>query len=315
MHTNRVSIIILTYNSLEHLPDLFQSIAVQTHPDIELIVIDNASQDGTVAWLKQQTMLKLDHLVCNPTNVWFAKGSNQGIILASGEFILLCNDDVILEAKYIAKLVLRMHKDAQCGLAGGKILKLTKTNGQSIVDSAGLESAWSGRVVNRGENRPDIGQFDQPEEVFGITGAVMLLRRSALESIRYQDKTHDEYIDEDFVAYKDDVDVSWRLERAGYTIWYEPAAVAHHARTIQQTDLAQRHIKPSIIRAYSYRNHIWLLVKNLSFTDFILRAPWMLPYEFAKFLYICVAEWSTVKIIPQLISKLPTIWRKRSHYV
>lgn len=305
-----VSCIILTYNSRRHLERLLASIRDQTYTALEVIVIDNASSDDTVAFLRSQQIRPLDQLICNPTNDWFAKGNNIGIHQAHGDYIYICNDDIALTPTYFQCLVDQLERQPDCGMIGGKLLKLKDGQPAKIFDSAGLERYRSGKVVNRGENAFDQGQYDTTETVFGITGAGMLLRRTALERVRY----HDEYFDEDFIAYKEDVDLSWRIQRAGYTIWYEPKAVAYHARTVQQHSWRERRLTRQVIRAYSYRNHLWALAKNLSGRDCLRTLPWLLPYECAKLAYIMVAEWSTVRVLPDIIRGLPRMWKKRKFY-
>lgn len=310
-----VSIVVLAYNSARHLPALFSSIAKQTYPNIELILIDNASSDHTVSWLKQQTIRKIDQLILNQKNVWFDEANNQGITAAKGEFIYICNDDIILDHNCIQRLLQRMQTDAKVGLVGGKMLKLIDGQPSTIIDSAGIILKRSGQAINRGEQEADSGQFNQAERIFGITGAGMLLRASALEQVKHRSKDYlGGYFDEDFVAYKEDVDLSWRLQRAGWEVWYEPSALIYHARSIQHTTLHGRNQKSSLIRAMSYRNHWWMLMKNLTFIDWVKRMPWLLPYECAKLGYALLREWSTVKIIPQTLQGLPRMLRKHNDH-
>ena len=83
------------------------------------------------------------------------------------------------------------------------------------------------RVFDRGENERDEGQFDRDEEVFGVSGAALVARREALESVELDGQ----YLDESFHMYKEDVDLCWRLRLAGWECWYVAGAVAYHART------------------------------------------------------------------------------------
>lgn len=309
---SRVSIIALTYNSARHLPALLGSIAKQTYPNIELIVVDNASTDNTVQWLRTQTIRTVDQLIANPTNVWFTRGNNQGIAAAMGEWIYVCNDDIVLDDQCIERLVQRGNSNEQIGLVGGKMLKLIDGQPSTILDSAGIILKRSGQAINRGEQEADSGQYNQAETLFGITGAGMLLRRTALEDVRHRHEPNSlGYFDDDFVAYKEDVDLSWRLHRAGWQVWYEPTALIYHARSIQHTTLEGRQEKSALIRAMSYRNHLWMLMKNLTLGQFVRRLPWLAAYECAKLGYALVREWSTVRIIPQTLAGLPRMLRKR----
>ena len=305
-----VSIIVLTYNSRRHLELLLQSIKLQSYPAIELIVVDNASQDDTVPYMRSQTIRPVDQLIVNQENYWFAKGNNIGIAASHGEYIYICNDDVALDKDCLLHLVAALEADTQRAMVGPKVLKLVDGKPSAQFDSAGLQQFRSGRTINRGENAVDTNQYDVAEPVFGITGAAMMLRRAALE----QSKFEHEYFDEVFVAYKEDVDLSWRLARLGYEAYYEPKAIAYHARTMQKHSLQQRHGTRSVIRIYSYRNHWWTLIKNLSLFEAVKRAPWLIPYECAKLAFVLTREWSTLAAIPQCLKGLPRMWRKRQYY-
>ncbi len=134
-----------------------------------------------------------------------------------------------------------------------------------------------------------------------------MVKHKALEEIKYQN----EYFDEDFIAYKEDIDMSWRMHAAGFDVLYQPNAIAWHARTIQSDKLANRRAKSEVIRAYSYRNHLWTLIKNEQFATFAKDFIFIIPYEISKFVYICIFEWSTVKIFPQVLKEIKKIRRKR----
>lgn len=305
-----VSLIVLTYNSRRHLEALLRSIREQTYSAIELIVVDNASQDDTVSFLQSQTIRIVDQLIVNPQNYWFAKGNNIGITASHGDYIYICNDDIQLSPACIARLVAALDQDKQRAMVGPKVLKLVDGRLTTMIDSTGLLQHRSGKTINRGENTVDRGQFNTGERVFGITGAAMLIRRSALERAKFEQ----EYFDEDFVAYKEDIDLSWRLQHLGYDIYYEPSAIVYHARTQQKQTMQTRRHARKIIRAYSYRNHLWTLVKNLTGGDFLRRAIWLIPYECAKLVFVLLCEWTTLTIIPQCIRGFGRMRRKRHYY-
>lgn len=304
-----VSIIILTYNSQRHLPALFTSLAKQTYQPLEIIVVDNASHDTTVLWIQEQTILKIKHLIANTTNDWYCKGNNAGIAVATGEYILFCNDDVTLEPNFVERLVQTMQTDETIGMVGGKLLRLTKRDSYPILDTAGLTMYRSRRVVNRGENEVDQGQYNTTEEVFGISGAVMMVSKKAITLVQH----NNQFFDEDFIAYKDDVDVSWRMRLAGFKIMYVHNAVGYHARSIQHGTLDQRLVKPEIIRGYSYRNHLWTVIKNETGKTFFSACPWIIVYELSKFLYLLVREPSTLRYLSQVFKKWHSMRAKHIH--
>src|SRR5882724_8534707 len=111
----RLSIIVVTWNSARYLPRCLAGIAAQTWPDVEVIVIDNASIDDSRA------IASATRLIANDTNRGFSAAVNQGIRAASGEYILLCNPDAYLEPDYAARLIGAMAKGI--GMAGGKLFR------------------------------------------------------------------------------------------------------------------------------------------------------------------------------------------------
>lgn len=304
-----VSIIILTYNSQQHLPALFASLAKQIYQSIEIIVVDNASHDTTVLWIQEQTILKIKHLIANTTNDWYCKGNNAGIAVAVGEYILFCNDDVTLEPNFVERLVQTMQTDEAIGMVGGKLLRLTKQGHHHILDTAGLVMYRSRRVINRGENEIDHGQYEQTEEVFGISGAVMMVSKKAITWVQ----NNGQFFDEDFVAYKDDIDVSWRVRLAGFKIMYIHDAVGYHARSIQHSTLNQRVAKSAIIRGYSYRNHLWTVIKNETGKTFFSACPWIIVYELSKFVYLLVRERSTLRYLSPVFKQWRSMRAKHIH--
>ncbi|MBI2415089.1 MAG: glycosyltransferase family 2 protein [Candidatus Kerfeldbacteria bacterium] len=303
----KISLITLSYNSREKLPLLLASLRQQTFQDFELVVVDNASVDDSVTWIRQQQIFPVTTVLENQTNLWYAKGNNQAWLHCRGEFIIFCNDDVRLSPNCLAELVHGIEQDDRIAIVGGKLLRPVVAGAQPIIDSAGLTIRRNRQVTNRGENQIDTGQYNTAGDVFGISGALLCARRSALEDTQQSGAV----FDVDFVAYKEDVDLSWRIHRAGWRVCYLPKAVAYHGRTIQASQLRNRKNKSKLIRAMSYRNHWWTVIKNDDQVSFWRDAIWIIPYECAKLLYLCLAEWSTLAVIPELIRGIPVMRRRR----
>ncbi|OGY81701.1 MAG: hypothetical protein A3F54_01410 [Candidatus Kerfeldbacteria bacterium RIFCSPHIGHO2_12_FULL_48_17] len=326
-HSPLVSVLVLTYKSVPYLRPLIASIRGQTYTNIELIMIDNASPDDTVAVLKKE--FPDVRLIENPENYWFSKGFNIGINAAKGEYIIICNHDIVLEPNFIEE-ILKGFKDEKIAAVGGKLLKFPgeqmefssdlvrlKTLVKSFkIDTTGVQVFRNRRAIDRGESEVDTGQYNVPQEVFGISGALVCFRRSALEAVKFEH----EYFDEDIMAYKDDYDMSWRLRHAGYSLWYLPSAIAYHNRRVSRsTDLsdrgtmANRRGKSKIDNIQSYKNHWLVLLKNDSARNFWRDFPFIFWYELKKFVYVLLFEQRTLAAIPLFFRQLARMKMKRKY--
>lgn len=300
---------------MDFLPDLLRSIKQQTWKDFSVLIIDNASTDGVEEFVKTEypnvTFLR------NVKNRGFAYAHNQGIRYAlehwpteslSDRFVLVTNPDVILADDYLEKIMCRVQEEKTVGAYGGKLLRafgenlsdeiLKETVRSDHLDSTGLQASRSRKFTDRGAGEMDTKQYDHQRKVFGISGALALYRASALRDVAYQD----EYFDNDFFAYKEDVDLAWRLQIAGWQACYVPEARAHHYRGMfgqeksgLQKKIANRRKKSPIRNYYSTRNHVALLLKNQDCLGGLLALPWLMAKEIGRFLYVLFFEPKSLK--------------------
>jgi GT2 family glycosyltransferase len=183
----KVSVAIVTYNAIKYLDDCLKSIFSQTFKDFKVLVIDNASEDGTVEHLRknypQVTVLQ------NFKNLGLAKAYNQAIKFWESEYVLLANQDIILQLDFLEKLIkVAAHHPAAASF-GGKILKLSHDEdkrdlGPEIIDTTGIVATKSRRFYDRGAGEEDKGQYDQAGEIFGLSANLVLYRREALEKVK-----------------------------------------------------------------------------------------------------------------------------------
>lgn len=289
-----VSVVIVTYNSQKYLPYLFESLEKQTiFNDLEIIVVDNASADDTIEFLKPKKIF----LIQNKLNQGFAKANNQGFAKASGEFILCLNQDVILEPDYIERLVGFLLENRKAGAVAGKILKWDFKNKikTRLVDTLGFKIFKSHQVVD--QTTLDFG-FELNKEVFGVCAAAAMYRRESLEKIF---KISGHFFDPDFSSYKEDVDLAFRFRHAGFKSFIVSQARCYHDRwaTGNQKNglmdkIESRKSRPSLINRWSYRNHLTVLVKN----EFLANLFWYLPnimfFEVRRILFYLLFEPKTV---------------------
>ena len=315
----KVSINIVTWNSSVYLPFCLNAIFQQTYRDFNVLIIDNASSDGTLDYL--QTNYPKVKILRNTQNLGYARAHNQGIKLTKSEYILIMNPDVILTPNYLKNVVEVADRRKDMASFGGKLLKfhfkpqdLREIEFTDKIDCVGIQPLKSRKFVNLGEGQAQDSNYQEQKEIFGATGALLFLRRNDLENVRIID----EYFDEDFYVYKEDIDLAWRLQLFGYRCLYLPSALAFHHRQAQALTseklkevIISRRSKAKIVNYYSYRNHLFLLLKN----EFLSQILWYIPqifwFELKKFVYLLFFETSTLRAYMDLIKLLPKMLRKR----
>lgn len=316
---------------MKFLPELFASIMAQTYQDISVLVIDNASSDKVESFVREQYP-QFGYLR-NARNLGFAPAHNQGIRYVIDHltpqeqkeaFILVTNPDIILTPTYIETLMKAAHDHPDAGSFGGKLLRafgdgvadevLKETVTSDQIDTTGLRINKSFTVAERGAGELDTGQYDADQDVFGISGALALYRVQALTSVRFKD----EFFDHDFFAYKEDVDLAWRLRRAGWGARYVPEAVAYHHRAMYRKErlgliekIRNRKHQPAMRTFYSTRNHVWMVYKNIYLSQALIYFPRLLAQEMSRFMYVCFAEPSHLKAYGKMLLGLPKMYAKR----
>jgi GT2 family glycosyltransferase len=289
---SRVSINIVTWNGEKYIENCLRSVMNQTFQDYTIIIIDNGSSDQTLELINE----RYPHLkiIKHRENHGFAKGHNQAVHWTKSDYVLVLNQDIVLDPDYLQHAVALLDSNKLIGSVAGKLYRLQDGAKTKYIDSLGLKVMKNFRVVELGAGEVDEGQSSVREEVFGISGAAAIYRRKALEEVQYQQ----EYFDELFFAYKEDVDIAFRLRLAGWQSWMDPEAIAYHDRTVgaehnKETKIQvmkSRKRKSKFANFHSYRNHLYFLQKCVP-----KLYPQVFFYEFAKFFYILLLEPSTLR--------------------
>lgn len=253
-----VSVTIVTWNSARWLEQCFAALAQQDYPEIEVIVVDNASANDTRVLLRQ--FESRFQIIYNDSNVGFAAGQNQAIDVSRGEWILCLNADVMLSPDFISRLVEAGEEHPEAGAVCGKLLRW-QTAGTAatteMIDSTGIYFTRNMRHLDRGAEEPDRGQYDRTQHVFGATGAAVLFRRSFVEGL----KVDGEFFDAEFFSYREDADLAWRAQIFGQKYLYTPTAVAWHERMVTPE---RREELPLIVNWHSVKNRWLMRAKNAS---------------------------------------------------
>jgi GT2 family glycosyltransferase len=302
--TARVLISIVGHNSGRHLKTCLDSLAAQTFKDLTVSFWDNASNDDTSAIINQyRGIFGCVHF--SKSNVGFCAAHNQLIASAASEYVLVMNPDVILSPQFLEILVNAMDQDLSAGSATGKLLRsASHSDGPFVLDSTGIYLTRNQRHFDRGSNEVDAGQYEKMEYVFGATGAAALYRRTMLEEIR----EGNEYFDENFFAYREDVDLAWRAQWMGWRCLYVPEAKAFHERRVLPE---RRAALPSAINMHSFKNRFLLRIKNVDCGTY---ARFFVPItirDAAALAYVLLRERSSLPGIASLIRTFPRTWSRR----
>ncbi|MEW6325080.1 MAG: glycosyltransferase family 2 protein [Nitrospirota bacterium] len=312
----RISAAIVNWNSGQYLRDCLASILDQKLPPCELVVVDNASTDDSVACgraaLDERSAPGLPPVrwIMNRENTGFSRAANQGIAATGGDWFLLLNPDVILSPDFLAEAWSALRARPTVGLLAGKVLRFDRRT----IDTAGQFLRPSRRVRERGYGDLDRGQYDRAGEVFSVCGAVALYRRAMLEDIAVAG----EYFDEDFFAFFEDADLGWRAQRGGWRGWYQPTAVAYHARGgTNPTEGARRWARwqmprrPLEIQFHILVNRYLMLIKNESAGAFLLHLPALAWAELVDWGYVLFVQPRLLAYAPRAASLMLRAFAKR----
>jgi len=293
-----VSVVIVTWNSAAFLPDCLDSLRALERPPAQVVVVDSASADNSLELVNRHyPEARIDRC---PENVGFCAGNNRGIRVATSPFVLALNPDTILEPRFLEEL-LPAFDDPAVGLAAPKLLRFDRTT----LDSAGQLLSRSRRPLDRGYGRPDRGQFDRDETVFGVCGAAALYRRAMLESIADPGEA---YFDEAYFAFGEDLDLAWRAGRLGWTTAYRHRAVGYHARggTASGNERLRRWTaflgRSREVRYHVLKNRYLCILRNDSVAGYLGNLPFVLGRDLT---ILCLVLASS----PGLLGRL---WRERA---
>ena len=246
----RVSIVIVTWNGLGLLQRFLPSVLATDYPDLEIVVADNASDDGTRAWLREH------HpgvgVVAHPENLLFAAGNNRAVPATTGDLVCFLNNDVEVPPDWLGPLA-KAFDDPGVVAAQPKLLQHgDRRQFEYAGASGGFLDAYGfpftrGRLFDTLET--DHGQYDDARDVFWATGAALVVRRDAFLAAGG--------FDESFGMHMEEIDLCWRLRRAGGRVRVEPASEVYH---LGGASLPAGNPRKTY---YNFRNGLVMLAKNL----------------------------------------------------
>lgn len=297
----RLTVVVLNLNGREMLGLILPSLERQTFRDVQIVVVDNGSDDGSVEYLHREwpsvEVMALDR------NYGFAAAVNRGIERTRGELVALVNNDMELDPHFLEELVAALDEHPSAGSATAKMLGF---DDRTLIDGAGDVISWSGGAARRGHGQPDRGQYDAPSSIFGACAGAAVYRREALESVGL--------FDEDLFGYLEDTDWSFRAQLRGYSCRYVPGARAYHmgGATYRRMGDVEAFLVP--------RNRIALILKNFPLRRLVRHIPPLLLRQLRE-LALAVRDgrartllraWAAAtRALPRTLAKRRAIQRSR----
>jgi N-acetylglucosaminyl-diphospho-decaprenol L-rhamnosyltransferase len=279
-----VSVIVLNYNGRDWLGGCLDALRGQINaPPFEVILVDNASTDGSADYVS--TQYREVRLIHSGANLGFAAGNNLGAGAASGSYLVFLNNDTVPAPDWLSVLCAALDARPTFGLATSMLVLM---DDPSTLDSAGDGYLRAGGAYKRG-HRGSTVEYGQSEEVFGACGAAFVVRRELFERLGG--------FDESFFMVYEDVDLSYRARLAGFRCWYAADAVVRHAGSATLGRASANAV------FFGQRNLEWTWIKNTPASLLWRTAPAHLVYSLAA-----VAHYArSGRLIPALRGKLAAL--------
>jgi GT2 family glycosyltransferase len=239
------SVVVVNWNGREHLQVCLGSLLQQTLANIEVIVVDNASSDGSVDFIRERFGSAVT-LLEQRENLGYSGGLNVGLQAARGRYLMALNSDTEVAPECLAALVDAGDRFPNSGSFAPKILAFDE---REVIDNVGHLFYADGMTRGRGRLEHDRGQYDREEEVIVASGCAVLLRRAMLADIGL--------FDDALFAYCDDTDLGLRARLAGWRCRTVPSAVVYHKYSAASA--AYSPLKAFLVE----RNRAWVAVKCL----------------------------------------------------
>ena len=318
----RLTIQLLGWNSSADLPVALAGLKEVPPQAATIRYIDNHSRDNSVALVRQS--LPNAEILQLSANLGYGGGHNAGFAVCDTEFVLTLNPDCQISWSGISTLVESMREPRVAAVTGllyrGKASDKPYPQGfaaaqENIIDSAGIELSLALNGIEIGAGEVDEGQYRAPRQTLAVTGACGLYRLAALREIAH---AQGEIFDKDFMAYKEDVDLGWRLKRASWRVLFVPTTIGWHNRALRRQGILGWGLNPVAIynrlrnrrTYYSIRNWLWMVTKNATLKQIVLQAIFI-DGRFLLLLLLSLLYPPLLRVWPETIRGLPKMLAKR----
>lgn len=292
-HYPLISIITVNYNQTQVTLDLLNSLQSVTYPNIEIIVVDNASRENPKAIINHNFPEVI--VISIEENLGFAGGNNEGIRIAKGKYFLFLNNDTEVEPDFLEPMIRFMEQNPKTGMCSPKIRFFED---KDLIQYAGSSDMDYLRVASYtiGYGQKDIGQYNKTEFTHLIHGAAMLVPRQVIEKVGF--------MAEQFFLYYEELDWCERIKRAGYQIAYISDSLVYHKESVSVG-------KSSLLQIYyKTRNRILFVRRNLKGFQLLLSLAYLYGIAASKHLlkYLIRFQFSYFKIYFRAI-----VWHFQPH--
>jgi len=252
--TPKVAVVILNWNGVKHLRQFLPSVLTSVWPNLDIIVGDNASTDGSVEFIRQE--YPSVQIIQNDRNYGFTGGYNKVLAQVEADYFILLNSDVEVSPGWIAPVIELMESDPLIAAAAPKIKAYLQKDhfehagaAGGFIDKYGYPFCQGRLIFNQIEE--DRGQYQQSREVFWATGAAMFVKkRYWLEAGGFDDR---------FFAHMEEIDLCWRLKNMGYKVMYCAGSEIFHLGG------GTLNVENPFKTFLNFRNNLLLLQNNLPF--------------------------------------------------
>ncbi len=256
-----LTVVIISWNTEDYIWDCIRSVLHSDYPNLEIIVIDNASSDNTKSHLPIGSRNYPIKTIINDRNYGCPYAENQGIALAKGKYISIICGDSKVEPAYFSEIVKIMEADSTIGAVGAKMLVMNTP--YKKIDSVGEYLNQYGLLEQRHAGQEiDQGQFEEQTEIFGIKGAGLTARVDVLKEVGGFPK--------DYFMFLEETDTCWRIWLAGYRIVFAPKAIIYHATS---TSINKHPEKDYLVKYLGTRNYIYTCLKNYGLKNLLCIMP------------------------------------------
>ena len=293
-----VTAVVVAWDDADVLADCLAALEAQDHPELEVVVVDNASADATLEVARRHVDAARRHpvrIVANERNEGLCGAVNRVLAAGTRAAVLLVNPDAVLAPDAVRLLAAELGADPRCGSVQPRLLRPV-AGGPDAIDTTGHVRTRPRLTLNRGQGRPASEHAPSAGEVAGASGAAVLHRRAMLDDVARRVGGRTEWLTEDLVAYFEDVELDLRARIRGWTARYAPSAVGWHARA----GASRR--RPRRIHVLNVANHLLVTLGTEPPRALLRDLPVLLPVWLARLVLAGLRRPTAI---------LPILWRLR----